>query len=754
MERNQCFILLIKDMIKTFPAFSAAVIFILLIFAQPAASQASVTVQAVPGLNGIYKQSRPLEIKISVNNDGPAINGYVKLVPKDDEGRPLNYMTAYRRSVEIPAGTNYKTVMLIFEENGPLKADVELWSGNSRLAKAKIQGTTVDQRGSIILALNEKTLQGGLMSYADKTFGLNSTVKYLPIADLPADYFALSVADVIVVEPESIGQLNAKQVSVIKDWVKLGGKLILSEGAGTAANQPFAEFCPPSNNTADLFKISAGRGTVIYSRPGVGNVSGTDKEYWESFIKQYADSDNKNVKEVIINEGMRNNGNLVDTSSYIPQLKFPSLSSLAVFWVIYLLLVGPLVYYILKRYDRRELAWIVIPVFSLVASVAVFLASPSQKLPDPFGQTLSIIEILDEHLAEVRSAGSFITVKGGLLQVESPQDAIVFPVNVYSSMKEPNEVEIKNNSQEISYRNVEYWSIRQASLYTLWSDYGRVEADLQLTGNRIVGKVKNATKTDLKNCKIQVAGRLIDLGELSIGKEIQVSEDLSKWPILNRWGNMEERQRQERIQKDTSIIREERMLSDKLGTDGQLSTRIEFSGWSEQKSSLFQIKQAKNRQEQNNLTLVRQYFPLQLPAGVPVKLPPGLVPAQVTDGFYGEEPGGVVSRGDITFEYNLNGLFAEAKFVLQTVHIGDLPETALQNGIKIYDWQKNAWVEFKPGKKSITGVEMTQGMVSLSGEDLNRCLSTEKELRLKLSGGEQKPKIILPPQLSIEGVTQ
>jgi len=151
---------------------------------------------------------------------------------------------------------------------------------------------------------------------------------------------------------------------------------------------------------------------------------------------------------------------------------------------------------------------------------------------------------------------------------------------------------------------------------------------------------------------------------------------------------------------------------------------------------------------------VRQYLPLKLPAGGPVKLPPGIIPAQVTDGSYGEEPGGIVSRGDVTFEYNMNGLFEEGKFVLQTVHICDLPEVALQNGLQIYNWQKNVWADITPEKKVLSGAEVEQYIVSLSGEDLANSLSKEKRLRLKLSGEDKKPKTILPPALAIEGVTQ
>ena len=758
MERNQCLISAKSNLRKSFYALMSAIVFMFIISCNPAASVAGVTIQAVPGLNGLYKQGRPVEKKITVTNDGPAINGYIKLVPKEDEDRPANNMTVYRRSVEIPAQANYKTVMLISEVNGPMKVDVELWKGNSRLAVTKLQGTAVDQGGSVILPLSEKTLQGGLMSFTEKTFGPNNTVKYLPLPDLPTDYFALAVADVIVVERESVSTLKPEQVNVIKEWVKLGGKLILSEGAGSGLGEPFEEFSPTLNGkkAPELLKSSVGRGTVLYSSFGLGKVPASDKQFWESFVKQYNTSDGKNVKEAPFNiEQRMRGGMLVDTSSYIPQLKFPSVLSLAVFWGIYVLIVGPLVYFVLKSRDRRDLAWLVIPVCSLIATVGVFMSSPSQKLADPFGQTLSVVEILDEHLAEVKSAGSFITVKGGLLQVESPPDAMIMPINNYRGrMDQPNVVEIKSNAQEISYRDVEYWSIRQASLYTIWRDYGQIAVDLHLDGERVAGTVKNNTKTNLKNCKIQVAGRLIDMSDLSAGEEVQVSENLAKWPLLNRWGNMGQRQRQERMQQSIAMLREERMLSDKFGSGQRIATQIEFTGWSEQKSLLFEIKQSKKQDEQNNLTLVRQYFQLKLPAGGLVKLPPGIIPAQVTEGNYGEEPGGIVYRGDVTFEYDLNGLFEEGKFVLQTVHICDLPEAAMQRGLKIYNWQMNTWEDVTLDKKVLPGAEVAQDIVSLTGDRLANSLSTEKRLRLKLTGGGKEPKTILPPAMAVEGVTQ
>ena len=113
-------------------------------------------------------------------------------------------------------------------------------------------------------------------------------------------------------------------------------------------------------------------------------------------------------------------------------------------------------------------------------------------------------------------------------------------------------------------------------------------------------------------------------------------------------------------------------------------------------------------------------------------MPPGIIPAEVINGNYGEGADGIVSNGEVTFEYNMKGLFEESNVILQTVHICDLPEAALQNGLKIYNWQKNAWVDASPEKKLLTSDVNTQDMVSLSGEGLANALSTEKILRLNI----------------------
>ncbi|WP_066639732.1 hypothetical protein [Desulfolucanica intricata] len=707
---------------------------------------AEVEITAVPGLGGLYKIGSPVEIKINVDNDeGPAITGNIQVLARGLDNRPVSYLPVYRKDVKIPANANFNTTILISGELASSDPNLELWVNNERLAVTKIQGT-VNKGGAVALALGEKILQGGFISWAEKLYGSELNIKYLPPQDIPKTYFAMSSADIIVVDREATALLNQVQANGIKEWVKLGGCLILSEGAGTEPGGVFEEFSSliEGEKVADLIKQEVGRGILIFSYPALGSVPAENKVFWEYFTQQLTGPRDSVIDRMhYLKEGLRGNS-LTRASSYLPQLKFPSVPGLAVFWIIYLFVVGPLTYIILRRFDLRDWSWAVIPALAVIAALGVFLISPSQKLSAPIGQTLAVVDIIDQHLAEVRGAGSFITVKGGAIEVTSPPEASITPVNNYSATgNKPVVINLGKDCQNISYDDIEYWSMRQAALYTLRNDFGEIEGTLRLEGDRVVGKLKNNTKMDLRNCRIQVAQRLIDIGKLSAGEERSISERLEKWPLMNRWGGIRNEYTAERFSQRGVMIREEQMLSSSPPWR-QGTMQVEFIGWSDQDTSLFKIQQTLDPESQTDLTLVRQYFRLELPSTGVVKLPPGIVPAQVIDGGFIEQHNGVVvEKGAVTFEYNLSELFDEKKIILESVYLNGLPELSKQYSLQIFNWKNNVWEILNMEQKN------------LSNEALTIYLSPEKQLRIKLSRASGGPdSSLLPPALSVKGVVQ
>ena len=71
----------------------------------------------------------------------------------------------------------------------------------------------------------------------------------------------------------------------------------------------------------------------------------------------------------------------------------PNLKLYAVLLLIYVFLAGPVIYVIMKKKDKRSLLWGIVPVFSIVFSVTIYLIGTSTRIQKPFVNYVSTVEL-------------------------------------------------------------------------------------------------------------------------------------------------------------------------------------------------------------------------------------------------------------------------------------------------------------------------------------------------------------------------
>ncbi len=85
---------------------------------------------------------------------------------------------------------------------------------------------------------------------------------------------------------------------------------------------------------------------------------------------------------------------LVQAVSQLPELALPPVGGLAILLGAYILLIGPINYLVLKRLDRRELAWVTMPALIVVFAVGAY----------GFGSLLRGSELIVNEVAIVRGS--------------------------------------------------------------------------------------------------------------------------------------------------------------------------------------------------------------------------------------------------------------------------------------------------------------------------------------------------------------
>lgn len=76
--------------------------------------------------------------------------------------------------------------------------------------------------------------------------------------------------------------------------------------------------------------------------------------------------------------------------------KLPPVTIYFVILLIYILCIGPAVYMILKKRDKREYMWLWIPCLAVLFSVIVYKAGSSVRYAEPFIRYYSVVDITEE----------------------------------------------------------------------------------------------------------------------------------------------------------------------------------------------------------------------------------------------------------------------------------------------------------------------------------------------------------------------
>ncbi|WP_207641005.1 hypothetical protein [Desulfofalx alkaliphila] len=737
-----------------------------LMLALPAtAFGAETIIQVRPGLNGVYKMDQPVNLNISIANNGPAIeDGYLVVAEKRAfAGEESHRQVMYRQAVQVPAYQRIDTSIVIPWEMISGQAIVALYANGEEVASDLVQGMSVGGE-MVAVTVGETPLAKGLPAWLETNRKHMLTMKYLDPNEVPTNPLALLAADLLMIDEQNVEYLSAEQVETIRHWVALGGTLILPKGAGAREGQPFADISPVLvtgdttlaghlnglRKSTDAIPAAVGmlekgrskviyddiplvaindlgRGRVIYSALGFEHIEAQDTGLWEEIFD-----------EEYFNYSVAHRGDMLHASAKLPQLEMPSIQLMIGVWGVYMLVVAPGLYWILRRSNRRGLAWFCIPAIAIIVAGVMYYTAPFHKLKAPLGNTLAVVEVLGEDVAEIRADGTYVSPRGENLLLTDKGLGLVVPNVRYAGFNiRPPVVENTGDGQLVNFTDIDFWSARQASTYKVANDFGTIISELELKDNKISGKLYNNTNTDLEDCIMVIGESVIELGNLKMGEEITVDSDLLNTRLFS-W----EWDLRENFPADVIMDHYTREAHYRFGYYQPGFAGAQLIGYTESLDGLMEIENG-----DNYLTAaVLQKLPLTFPESGKISLPPGIIPLQIVDfsGPMHHTPDGryMTEGGDITIEYNLRLPSQYGNIDVTSVKLSNLNEY-VGHKISVYNWKENQWEELSPPQ------------VSLEGDDLKRYLSEHRRMQFRITHLERSsPVPILLPGLAVEGVVE
>ena len=395
-------------------ACAALLLAALLLPALPARAASSVDLEARALVGGRYPVGGWMAIAVTLVNDGEPTQG--DLAAATEEG-------AVQRFVEMPAGARKVVMLYVRPEAFQRKITVQYREPNGTV-EAEVEVRVLEQSSSqsAIVGDGGGTLRPQLSSGDD--LNLPSPLA-MTVADIPERSEPLDGLSAIVWADDS-SALNEAQRRAVERWVVGGGQLVIVGGPDWQARTGgFTDLLPLDDLTAvdavphaslaawsgadapptEAATVSTGAlrddaralvraedGTVLASMRSVGAgrviLMGSDLATdgyrgWEgsprlwarllptgAMLEQFFGG--FPVAEEASNAMASALGNL-------PSLEVPPAELLLVVIVAYILLIGPISYVVLRRMDRRELAWVTAPLLVVLFTACSFGIGTSLK---------------------------------------------------------------------------------------------------------------------------------------------------------------------------------------------------------------------------------------------------------------------------------------------------------------------------------------------------------------------------------------
>lgn len=465
-------------------------------------------------------------------------------------------------------------------------------SGLNVLAKKKLHLVHRLSNGSDALSImNRKAARS-----ADGDNEAPLQLLYTDSRALPVSAQGYDAIDAIALGDQSLDGLTNEQIEAIRGYVRRGGLLLISGGGDLARlkSSLLAELLPVAPASVQLVSsisaledryqsplrskspfalaqgvakpgtdvlLAQGKAPLIAAKAyGLGRVVFTSFDFLDPAIRGWSAAPSLwldlfctrhtdvTALEVLGHQNgsrwtsyygsdPRNMTRLIDALAGKKANATPSPWLIIGFVIIYILLMVPVNFFVLKRLDKREFAWISIPALILLFTISAYLIGLNLK-----GGALSAHRGI---LVET-TANSDQAVGMGLTSIYSPsreqydilfgtggkftENGIPYEISPNAGSAHKITVETTNSANIVRQAEIRLWDQRTfVSSVAVPVGEGVVAKVRMVDNNNAEVVVTNKTPYDLKRCHILSASGVVEVGDLNAGQSSKALRFL--WPV-------------------------------------------------------------------------------------------------------------------------------------------------------------------------------------------------------------------------------
>ncbi|WP_208588815.1 hypothetical protein [Gracilibacillus suaedae] len=528
------------------------------------------------GIDGKAKEGKGYPVTLTITNNKEDFNGdLVITLPVVNKVLPVDIASGTTKTISFSIQGMQE--MMHYQPNANQNEQLfHLYEGDWKDGNEVTLDSNLDLNPTYIqpdkLVIGVLSDRPDSLNYLKLTsfFGSDPEVINLDESLITDDSLGLDILDLLVVNDYSIAQLPKEKQESIKEWVQNDGTLIT--GSKPGLKQQFGSLADilPLTITgqeeveqilgfeaisqepieADSIELFTGEvdeeAAVLYQegdiplvmekRIGKGTVT---QVAFDLGLSQLADwqghdplwqsigTDNGNVDAYMNNIGMRTVDRLREISRTFPTLANLNFSTLAILFTVYLLAIIPVLYFVLKRMDKREWAWIIIPVFAIVSSVGLYTIGAKDRGGAIKTNVMSVISLDKQGMGSSEGVISMLSKGSGSYTLSMdptfhpiPSEDIYGPQKTYADLPF---LETEENKENVHFQQVEFWSPRSVAFNQPIKEYGQISSSFSFANDTISGQLTSNFEFDLHDVYLISGQNYQEIGKLAAGETKEVN---------------------------------------------------------------------------------------------------------------------------------------------------------------------------------------------------------------------------------------
>ena len=528
------------------------------------------------GLEGKYRALKYIPVTVEFTSNEKDFNGEVEI---RTSGNYMSTYDAYSKEISVSQG-----------ETGKVTIPIKLLDGSSRITVNLVEnGKVLFEKKSLISngRVNDSNLFIGVLTDDQTSLSYTGSINfdnpnmsgYKGVIDkvqldeniIGENSLNIDGLDIILINNYNMSNLKAEQYTALSSWVNKGGTLIIGAGAneGKTIKNIDSDFLSiKSNGTNEkniklvndnlnlivsnleikdskikygtkeeplAYSISRGKGEIIVSTFDLGlEPLISSKDAGEFFNNIISDTINKFYENSMYGGHSSGYYRITELTRNIPINEIVGVNSLIVVLGLYAIIIGIISYIVLKKLNKRDLTWIVIPVFSIVFTLIIYFMGSSSRVNDIVLNQNNIISVDKDGKGTVKGYLGIGTKYKSDVIIEKPEDLTMnysISDNYYYGNQEEEVSDIlrvkttySGNNSYFTFNNSDALDMKSFEVVGKEQVISKIDSFFNLTDGNLNGKVKNNLGYDIKRL-VLIAGKSVwDIGPISKDEEKEVAD--------------------------------------------------------------------------------------------------------------------------------------------------------------------------------------------------------------------------------------